>query len=604
MAKKRKEVALEDTWDLTSIYADQETWKKEFEKNQGDDGEPKWPELAQYKGRLGEGADILKKTLETMFQIDRQLSKLYVYANLKHHEDIADDANKVAQTQILNCIHAFAQEASWLEPELLELEDEVIQAYLNSPTLADYKFHIEKIVRIKKHLLSPEEEGLMALTGKPLQSTYKAFGALNDADFKFGTILDKEGKAHELTHGTYSLYLYGKDRTLRENAFLGLHRKFGEYENTLGELLNGTVQTHLFVARARKYNSCLEASLFPKNIDVSAYHSLIKAVHKRIGELHRYFDLRAKLLDIGPLHLYDMSVPLIPSVDIRLSYKEAESVVIDSVAPLGKEYQNQLRKGLEEDRWVDRYENQNKRSGAYSSGCYDSHPYILMNFKELMRDVFTLAHEAGHSMHTQLSKKQPYHYADYPIFVAEVASTFNEELLMREFLARAKSREEKAFLINQKIDDIRATLFRQTMFAEFELWMHEQAEKNVPLTPKTLKEKYRSLNAFYFGDSVILDSESDIEWARIPHFYYDFYVYQYATGISAALSLAKRVTEGGDQEREAYLNFLKGGSSDYPLELLKMAGVDMRSPAPVEAAIDRFSSLVTELESLTVGTTV
>lgn len=602
MAKLRTEVSKDDSWDLDSLYPTFDSWEAHYKIAKGHDASPHWPEIQKFRGKLGEGPSVLKEAMDTVFKIDRELSKLYVYAHLRHDEEITHDGHKSSFGRILGTIHDFANETSWFDPELLALSDETMKSYLESPLLSDYRFHLEKTIRAKKHMLSADGEALLSLAGKALQTPNKAFSALNDADFKFGSVQDQEGKSHELTHGSYSAFLQNKDRTLRKNAFLTLHGKYLQFENTMCELLNGTVQSHLFNAKARNFTTCLEASLFPNNIDTSAYHALITAVHNKLDSLHRYIKLRTQLLDIGPLHPYDMFVPLIPSVDIRMSYKEAEEVVIESVAPLGSDYQNLLKKGLKTDRWVDRYENQNKRSGAYSSGCYDSHPYILMNYKNILRDVFTLAHEAGHSMHTLLSQtNQPYHYANYPIFVAEVASTFNEELLMRQLIARAKTPEEKAYLINQKLDDIRSTLFRQAMFAEFELWIHTQAEQSIPLTPKSLREEYRRLNALYFGETVVLDPECDSEWSRIPHFYYNFYVYQYSTGISAALSLADRVVHGGQSERDAYLKFLMSGSSKYPLDLLKEAGVDMRSPVPVEAAIDRFSSLVDDLETLAVG---
>lgn len=464
--------------------------------------------------------------------------------------------------------------------------------------MTEYRFYIEKIVRVKKHLLSPEEE-LMALSAKALQASHKAFSALNDADFKFGTVSNNKGEEAELTHALYGLFIRDQDRSLRENAFKKMHGKYLDYENTLCELINGQIQSHIFNARARNFSSSLEAALFPKNIDTSVYHSLIQAVDEKIGTLHKYVKLREKVLGVGPLHLYDMYVPLTSQVDIRMSYKEAQDIVIESVAPLGNAYQNLLRKGLQEGRWVDRYENKNKRSGAYSSGCYDSMPYILINYKDLLRDVFTLAHEAGHSMHSLLTHQtQPYQYGDYPIFLAEVASTFNEELLMRLLLQRSNSVEEKIFLVNQNIEDLRGTLFRQTMFASFELFLHEMAEKNIPLTPKLLREEYMRLNTKYFGPGVTIDKEAEAEWARIPHFYYNFYVFQYATGISAALALSNRVLKGGKQEQEDYLSFLKAGSSRYPIEILQSAGVDMRTPQPVKAAIQKFDGLVDELERL------
>lgn len=599
--KKREDVSKEDCWNVEALYPSLEAWSKNFNEAFSQKTKVKWPDLEAYKGRLHESPEILKSALDLSMKIGRELTKLYTYAHLKHDEDITNDGHKVIYNQITSLLHDFAQESAWFEPELLALSPDQIEQVMASPAIMDYRFHIEKIVRIKKHLLSHEKEELLALAGKAMQTPNKAFCAINDADFKFEPAIDSSGKPRPLSHGTFGLYVRDQDRTLRENAFKNVHNKYLDYENTMTELLNGEVQTHLFNARARHYNSCLDAALFPKNIDASVYRALIEAVDKNIASLHRYMDLREEVLGIGQLHLYDMYVPLTKDVDIRLSYQEAEDLVIESAAPLGAEYQNTLRTGLKAHGWVDRYENQNKRSGAYSSGCYDSMPYILMNYKNVIRDVFTLAHEAGHSMHSLLShQNQPFHYGDYPIFLAEVASTFNEELLMQLLLKRFTSKEEQIFLINQKIEDIRATLFRQTMFAKFELLIHEMAEKNIPLTPKGLKDEYLKLNSVYFGSNVAIDPAAAIEWARIPHFYYNFYVFQYATGISAALALAERVTQGGKVEREDYLSFLKSGSSRYPIEILKSAGVDMRSPQPVSSAIKKFDGLVSDLQQLLV----
>ncbi len=599
MSVSREDVLPRDKWNVESLYPSFEDWKREFGLLFPEGKKPRWPELAAFKGSLGKDPETLKEALEFLFDQSRKIEKLYTYAHLRHDEDIAKDEHKAWFQRIVGILHDFAEEASWFEPELLALPEETLDKAMKSDRLKSYRFHLEKLLRIREHTLSPENEWILALAGKALQASHKAFSAINDADFKFGSVKDKKGNEQELTHATYSLSIRSQDRALRQNAFSKYHNKYLSYENTLCELLQGQVQNHLFNAKARKYASCLEAALFPKNIDVSVYRSLVRAVNDNLDALHAYVSLRKKVLAVDELHLYDMYVPLTKDLDITMSYGEAERAVVEAVAPLGKEYQQTLKKGLEEERWVDRYENKNKRSGAYSSGCFDSMPYILMNYKELLRDVFTLAHEAGHSMHSYLSRKsQPYHYADYPIFLAEVASTFNEDLLTRTLLERSKNPGEKIFLINQKIEDIRTTLFRQTMFAEFELMIHEFAEKNIPLTPALLKEEYRKLNAKYFGEDVVIDPEIEIEWARIPHFYYNFYVYQYATGISAALALAEKVVNGGEKERADYLSFLKGGCSKYPIELLKMAGVDMTTPEPVNCAIDKFRGLVKELEGL------
>lgn len=598
--KMRNEVPVEDRWNVEALYPDQKTWEQSLKKFvEHPQQTPRWPTLYALKGTFAQGPEKLREALDQMMHIERTLSKLYTYAHLRHDEDIADPLSKTNYEQILNLAHALAQETAWFQPELLALPESQLQAYLTSPLLEEYRFYLEKMIRMQKHTLSPDNEQLLALAGQALQTSYKAFNALNDADFKFGSVLDSQNQPKPLSHATYALYIRDQDRVLRERAFKHYHQQYLSYENSLGELLSGQVQTHLFNARARHFSSCLEAALYPKNIETSVYHALIQAVHERLDVLHRYMRLRKRILQLKELHLYDIYVPLTSAVDIRFSYPEAEALVIESVKPLGQEYQTYLRKGLQEQRWVDRYENQNKRSGAYSSGCYDSMPYILMNYKDLLRDVFTLTHEAGHSMHSLYSRKtQPYQYSDYPIFLAEVASTFNEDLLSRLLIARCQNPHEKVFLLNQKIEDIRGTLFRQTMFAEFELLIHQQAEQGIPLTPQHLKQEYRRLNELYFGPDTIIDAEIDIEWARIPHFYYNFYVFQYATGISAALALAEKVVQGNEQDRDAYLDFLKGGSSQYPIEMLKMAGIDMTSPAPVKAAIQTFDRLLTELEEL------
>jgi len=598
MIVERSEVKKEDMWNVEALYTSEEAWQKEFEKIEGNGARLRWPEIHALRGKLGESAEQLKRGLDLIFEIDRRLSKLYTYAHLRHDENLANDEYKGKLSRITSLLHDFAREAAWVEPELLALPGEKIKELLASPELEEYRFHLEKVLRIKPHTLPPEQEELMALGGQALQTPHKAFGALNNADFQFGSVEDGKGEKKELSHAAYSLYLHSRDRTLRKNAYEKMHLTFRDHENGIGELLSGQVQAHLFNARARKYPDCLEAALYPKNIDSSVYHALIEAVGKNLPALHRYYERREERMGIGPLHLYDMYVPLVEETEIALTYREAEELIIESAAPLGGEYQEQLKKGLQEQRWVDRFENRGKRSGGYSSGCYDSYPYILMNYKELLRDVFTLAHEAGHSMHSQLSKShQPYHYSSYPIFLAEVASTFNEQLLTRTLLEKFTGKEERAFILNEKVEEIRATLFRQTMFAEFELQIHQMAERGEPLTPTALKEAFFALNSKYFGPKVQIDEIAKIEWARIPHFYFNFYVYQYSTGISAALALSERVLQGGKKEREEYLGFLKSGCSRYPIETLERAGVDMRSPEPVAAAIAKFDGYVNQLFS-------
>lgn len=598
MSLQRIEIQKSDQWNLDPLYPSLEAWKEAFQESVPSTS-PRFLAIASFKKTLHQGPEILKKALDTIMELDRSLAKLYTFAHLKHDEDIAENQAKTAYVEALGALHDFNQEASWFEPELLSLSEETIENYLHAPVLKNYRFYLEKIFRMKPHTLSEDKELLLAMTGKALSATAKAFSAINDADFKFDQVEDSKLKSHPLTHATFALLLRSKDRKLRENAFKTYYEKYNNFENTLAELLNGQIEAHVFNAKARGFKSCLEASLFPNNIDTSVYHALIEAVHEEIGALHRYGELRANVLQLEPMRMYDLQVPLVADFEISIPYQEAQELLIDSVAPLGDEYQNILEKGLKNDRWVDRFENKNKRSGAYSSGCYDSNPYILMNYKNILRDVFTLSHEAGHSMHSYFSRKQqPYFYSSYSIFIAEVASTFNEELLMQAMLKKAKSREEKIYLLTQKIEDIRATLFRQTQFAEFELLLHTFAEKNIPLTPELLNQEYLKLNTFYYGSAIEQVPLNGSEWSRIPHFYYNFYVYQYATGISAALALADRVLQGGQKECSDYLNFLKLGGSVYPLEALKSAGVDMKSVKPVKKAIEKFRNLLTELETL------
>ncbi|SCC90685.1 Oligoendopeptidase F homolog [Chlamydiales bacterium SCGC AG-110-P3] len=603
----RNETNKDDAWNVEALYSSLQAWETDFSEVCGDEtavqrGENRWPQVAEYCGRLTESPTVVKEALELILSISRNLEKLYTYAHLRNDEDVTHDTHKSIYQRAVSACMVFGQETAWFNPELLALPSDTLDTLLSLPELTKYAFHLEKIIRARKHTLSSEKEQLIALAAPALQAASKAFSAINDADFDFGTVLDGAGKERELTHASYGLYLRERDRTLRKNTFNALCEHYRGYENTLTELLSGQVQKQVFNTRARNYGSCLDAALFPNNIDTAVYRSLIKAVRNKLPLLHQYTSLRKQLLNVEELHMYDLYVPLVDEVDIKMDYRAAEEAVIASVAPLGGAYQEILARGLRDDRWVDRYENLNKRSGAYSSGCFDSMPYILMNYKGVLRDVFTLAHEAGHSMHSYLSREsQPYHYADYPIFLAEVASTFNEELLMQHLLTKFDNPTERAYLINEKIEDIRATLIRQTMFAEFELWINESIERGKPLTPSRIKDEYARLNIDYFGPDVVIDDAVHIEWARIPHFYYNFYVYQYATGISAALALAKRVIQGNDGDREAYLTFLKSGCSRYPLDLLKEAGVDLTTPQPVETALDRFGELITDLEGMLVS---
>jgi oligoendopeptidase F len=593
---ERTQVVESDRWNVAALYPSLDEWNKDFNEWKGQDGSVRWPHLTAFKGKLDQEARVLAFLIKNYLELDEHLGRLYTYAHLRHDEDVAQDLYKQAHIKITQLLHTFRQECSWIEPELLQISEEKINQYLQSDELKEYKIFLEKIIRFKPHTLSATEEKLLAAAGLALDASQRAFGAFDNADLKFPKIADESGNLHELSHGTYSTYMRSKDRVLRKNAFQTLHSGFLTYENTLCELINGQVQKHLFIAKARQFSSCLEAALFPYQIEPSVYHNLIATVRKNLPKLHRYMALRKQILGYDELHIYDLSVPLVANVDFSMPYEEAAQLVVESVLPLGENYQKLLRKGFFEDRWVDRYENLRKRSGAYSSGFYKSMPYILMNYHNNFQDVKTLAHEAGHSMHSLFSwKTQPYQDADYPIFVAEVASTFNEELLLAHLVKTTTEKDKKAYFINQEIEDLRNTFFRQVMFAEFELKIHEFAEQGIPLTPNLLKAEYKKLNRDYFGPAITIDDEIAIEWARVPHFYYNFYVYQYATGIAAACSLTKVVSQNGP---ENYLKFLSSGGSKYPLTLLELTGVDMRKPDAIAALIQRFEELTEELNTL------
>jgi len=595
--KKRDDVLPTDRWDVEALFQDFDQWKKAYNAVLEQEKCPYWPSFSSYKGRLTDNVQTLQAALILYFTISRELEKLYVYAHLRHDEEVTLNQPKGNFQTITSIVQEFRKESSWFEPEILSIDPAIMNDYLQDPTIREYQFFLEKILRKRAHTLTQENEELAAMALKPLQTSSKAFSALNNADLKFANVEDSEKQSHTLSHGLYQLYLRSSDRVLRKNAFETMHKTYDGFENTFCELLYGQVNAHLFDSKAHHFNSCLDSALFPHSIPTEVYRNLINTVRSNLGSLHRYTALRKKRLGVDKLHLYDMYTPLVSDVQLSFEYEEAEDLVIRSVAPLGTEYQEILRQGLKEKRWVDRFENENKRSGAYSSGCFDSHPYILMNYRNSVRDTFTLAHEAGHSMHSYLSHRtQPYQYADYPIFVAEVASTFNEELLMDLLMKELSSKEQRLFLINEKLENMRATLFRQTMFAEFELKIHELVENNTPFTSELLKEIYIQLNKDYFGPSVEIDPSIAIEWARIPHFYYNFYVYQYATGISAALNLADKVLNQAEKAKENYLTFLSSGSTLFPIDLLKIAGVDLTRPTAIEKAIAIFDSLVTELE--------
>lgn len=595
MTKDRSLLKKEEKWNVEALYQDSSSWSKDFISLKEVEGKAFWEKIGAYRGKLND-PKIASSFFDLYFGLDRKLSKLYTYAHLKMDEDLGDDHSKHDFGLITSLIHDFQEKCSWIEPELLSLQEKEFDSLKESSLMAPYRFFLEKMGRMRPHTLSAEMEAMMALSSKAMDSSYKAFGALNNADLKFDKAVDSLGNEYPLSNGSYALYLRSSDRTLRKTTFFNLLKGFESHVNTLCELLNGQAESHLYHAKARKFSSCLEAALFSHKIDTKVYENLIESVSKATPIMHRYISLRKKWQGLDELHPYDLMAPIVENVETKMDYLSACQEVISSVALLGKEYQDEVKKGLTEERWVDVYETPRKRSGAYSSGCYDSMPYILLNYQGTLQDVLTLAHEMGHSMHSFLSRKnQSYLYSSYPIFVAEVASTFNEQLLLKQLKEKAKSKEERAYLINYEIEGIRGTIFRQTLFAEFELQLHRFLEEGTPVTPLLLKNLYMKLNQKYYGPDLVLDEEYAVEWARIPHFYYNFYVYQYATGLSAAMALFE-LAQKSDASVAKYLHFLSSGGSNYPVELLAKAGVDMYSEEVVGAAMRKFEALINELE--------
>lgn len=590
----RQDVAEADTWDLSKLFASDEDWEQAFAELESYVGGYK-----QFRGKLSDSAATLAECLTFDSQVSRLGERLGNYAFLKTAEDQANSEYQRMMGRFQNVGTRVAEEASFIRPEIMAIDDERLEQFMQAPELELFRLMLERIVRYKPYTLGEKEEQLLAMQGEMAGATSKIFRQLHDADLKFGTVKNEQGVEIELSPSTFSQFLISPDRNVRKTAFHQFYQQFTAHENTLAATLNGSIQKDVYYARARGYDSALAQALFADKVPQSVYDNLIASVRKNLPSLFKFYDVRKRAMKLDEIHHYDTYVPILSDLDVERTWDEAVMQVCDSLHPLGNEYVETLRAGLT-GRWCDRYPNQGKQSGAFSYGTFDGDPYILMNYKpKVLNDMFTLAHEAGHSMHTYLSSScQPYEYYNYTIFVAEVASTFNEQLLSKHLLENAKDDRERAYLINNQIDDIRATVIRQTMFAEFEKIIHEMVEAGEPLTLDALKQTYRKLLEDYFGPEFALDDELSLEGLRIPHFYRAFYVYKYATGLSAAIALSQRVLNGGQTELDDYLGFLEGGCSEYPLDLLRNAGVDLESPEPVDTALQHFGSLVDQLEQL------
>lgn len=593
MSKERKDINNQYQWALSKMHT-AESWIK-----QHDEVGKLAKAFVQYQGKLTKDADTLLAALDAQSEIRMKLSDLMAFAQMKQDEDSSVASSIVRSDQAQRLYADVSATMAFVKPELLSVKYDDIKAFLEkNPGLKKYEFTLYELFRYEKHTLSETEEKLLSQVNPIFEASYDTFGMLSNLDMQFGTVKMPDGKELPLTNGSYGTFMVSKDREVRKQAYEGLLGEIRAHKNTIATTLGYSVKTDVLKAKLKKYDSALEKVLYPDNVPVSLYKNLIEVVNKYVPVLQHYLELRRKMLKLDKLHMYDMYVPLFEIENEIIPYQKGLDIMRAALAPLGEEYLNHMNRGIE-DGWIDVYENKGKRSGAYSYGSYMSMPYILLNYDNTNRDVFTLVHEMGHSMHSLYARKtQPYHYAEYSLFVAEVASTVNEGLLAHYFLQNAKDDQEKLYHINMYLEGFRATIFRQTMFAEFELLIHEAVEKGETLTVDFLCEQYLNINRKYFGDNVELDDYISVEWARVPHFYHSFYVYKYATGYSAATAITQKILKEGKPAVENYIDFLKCGGSKYPVDALQIAGVDMSQTEPIESAMKRFGELLNQMEEI------
>ena len=591
----RAEVAPSDQWDLSSLFATDAEWEAAFTA-----WEKQVEGFARFRGHLADSAEMISAVLQFDAAVDRAAERLGNYAFLRTAEDQADSTYQRMKGRFQAAATKAGELASFIRPELMAIPESTMARYLAARELEPWRLALDRTLRYRPHTLGPKEEMLLAMQGQMAAAAGQVFRQLNDADLKWPLVENERGERVELGHSSYGAFLQSPERGVRQEAFHTYYAAYEGHKNAIAAALNGSVQKDVYYAKARGHRSAREASLFQDNVPVAVYDNLIGSVRRRLPAVHKYYALRKRAMELDAIHAYDTYVPILSDLEKRHTWDQAVDVVVDSLAPLGPDYTRELRRGMTTARWCDRYPNAGKQSGAFSSGGFDGEPFILMNYQpDVLDHVFTLAHEAGHSMHSYFSAKhQPYQYYGYTIFVAEVASTFNEMLLAEHLMAAARDDRERAYLINRQLDGLRGTIVRQTMFAEFEHVTHALVEAGEPLTVDALRGEYRKLLDAYFGPGFTVDEELELECLRIPHFYNAFYVYKYATGLSAAVALADRVTKGGKPELDAYLGFLKGGGSKWPLDLLRDAGVDMETPGPVDAALGYFERLVGELDAL------
>lgn len=590
---KRSEVPEKDKWNLQDLFKDQAAWDKEYEEVKS-----LTKKAAEFQGKLN-NAEAVKSCFELDDEISLKTERLYVYAHMHHDEDTANPTYQSLSQKAKKLSVQVSESLSFVTPEILALPDQELDAFIENPILKPYKFTLVEMKREKAHVLSKAEEALLAQVGNLSQAPQTIFGMLNNADLKFPKIKDENGNEVELTHGSYIQFLESPNREVRERAFKAVYNTYAKNKNTIAATLSASVNKNIFYSTVRKYPSVMEMSMYGDNIPKEVYTNLVDTIHESLPLLHRYMTLRKKLLGVDELHMYDLFAPLVDEYKMDITYDEAKKTVKESLKPLGEKYLDALQEGFD-DRWIDVYENENKRTGAYSWGAYGTHPYVLLNHKDNLNSMFTLTHEMGHALHSYFSDHaQKYRDAQYTIFLAEVASTTNEALLMDYMLNKSTDPKEKLYLLTYYADQFRTTVFRQTMFAEFEKIIHERAEQGETLTPQLLSEIYYELNKTYHGNDMVVDQDIEMEWARIPHFYNSFYVYKYATGFSAATSFSKQILEEGKPAVDRYLGFLQSGGSDYSINILKKAGVDMSSPEPIREAMAVFEEVINQMEQLT-----
>ncbi|EGP4839915.1 TPA: oligoendopeptidase F [Enterococcus faecium] len=591
---KREELPENLTWDLTKIFSsDQEFDEKYLELSE------ELKQSEKHKGTLDQGASQFLNAIEFVLRVYRQTEVIYVYAHLKNDQDTGNTDYQALYARASSLFSKVSEAVSWFEPEILQLSDDQIWQYFKEePKLEVYRHYIQQIVDNRAHVLSAEQESLLAGAGEIFDASSDTFAVLNNADLVFPTIEGENGEIVQLSHGVYGQLLESTDRRVREAAFKGLYSVYEQFRNTFASTLGTHIKGHNFKAKVRNYSSAREASLSNNHIPESVYDTLVDVVNKHLPLLHRYMELRKRLLEVEKLHMYDLYTPVLGEAPITFTYEEAKEKALEALKPMGEEYMAIVEKAFSE-RWIDVVENKGKRSGAYSSGSYDTNPYILLNWHDTLDQLFTLVHEMGHSVHSYFTRSnQPYVYGDYSIFLAEIASTTNENILTEYLLETEKDPRVRAYVLNHYLDGFKGTVFRQTQFAEFEHFMHTEDEKGVPLTSEYLSDSYGKLNAKYYGPAVEEDPEIKFEWSRIPHFYYNYYVFQYSTGFSAASALAKKILNQGPEALENYLAYLKAGNSDYPVEVMKKAGVDMTQAAYIEDAMSMFEQRLNELEEL------